>query len=280
MDYQVMAFDETTLTDFHDVILPNVLAELYALDDFSDYGILAVGAMQNGQAIGAAIARILNEVDVQILSLYVAPKFRREGVAGMMIDGIAALSFDLFNTVENLEVPVGICIDYVLDDEQPDGFEEFLDKAGFRHREERPPLYMLTAGCADKLSDSGSAGMLPEIARGALSEWLEETDLNSEPDLCVYVGQEEDPQCLLLATDSGDGSYGLVSKAPGACSETDFEAALKLLLQKLDRNAEVYASAERNACPDVLAKAVGYGGRIFRRNYAQRRMIIEKGEPA
>lgn len=279
MNYQVMAFDETTVEDFHDVILPDVLAELYTLDDFADYGILAVGAMHNEQAIGAVIARILSEADVQILSLYVAPKFRRAGVASTMIDGIAALCFDLFDTAEKYEVPVGICIDYVADDEQPDGLEDFLGKTGFRYREERPAVYRLAALCADMLSGSGNAHLLPEDARDMFAAWADDAELNSEPELCAYTGDEDAPQCMLLLTVAGDESYDLISAVTESCTDADFEAALKLLLQNVDKNAEVYADAAKNVCPDVLAKAAEYGGKRFRHSYAQRRMIIEKGEP-
>lgn len=279
MDFNIMAFDETTVEDFHDVILPNVLAELYGLDDFSDYGIFAIGAMQNERAIGAAVVRILSDVAVQILSLYVVPEFRRAGVASVMIDGVASLCFDLFDTVESPEVPVGIGIDYVMDDAELEGFGIFLDKAGFRHREERPPVYLLPAGCADALPDGGTAYPLPDSAFGGFSEWAEEAELYCEPELCVYAGAQDDPQCLLVAINAGDGSYDLISHADEPCSDEDFAAALRLLMQKLDKNAAVYADAAKNVCPEVLARAAGSGGRVFHHSFAQRRMIIEKGAP-
>lgn len=276
MDYQVMAFDETTVQDFHDVILENVLAELYSLDNFEDYGVLAVGAMQNGQAIGAVIAKLLSEADVQIISLYVAPEFRGAGVATTMLDGVAALCFDLFDSIERYEVPVAICIDYVQDGEQTEKLEKFLEKNNFRFREERPEVYMLTAGCADALSGSDAARELPSYAGELFSAWADEAELNTKPELCVYTGEEDEPQCMMLLLDAGDGSFDLVSFAESGCSEADFEAALKLVLQKVDKNAEIFADGAKNVCPAVLAKAAGFGGNGFRHCYAQRRMIIEK----
>lgn len=275
MDFRIMAFDETTLEDFQDVILPSVLEELLALDDFADFGVLAVGAMLDGAPIGALIARLLSETQAQILSLYVVPECRRAGVASAMLDGIAAMCFDLFDSVEQWEVPVGICIDYVTDETMRKALESFLDSTGFRVREERPPVYRLAASCEHSLSGSGEAHPLPNDAE--LAEWLEEIAPGSGPELGIFAGSEDAPSCILLASDAGDGSYDLISYAPEGCGDAEYLSALKLLLQKLGKDAVVYADAAKNACPDALAQAARYGGGILRHSYAQRRMIIEKG---
>ena len=275
MDFRIMAFDETTLEDFQDVILPNVLEELLALDDFTDFGVLAVGAMLDGASIGALIARLLSETQAQILSLYVVPECRRAGVASAMLDGAAAMCFDLFDSVEQWEVPVGICIDYVTDETMEQALESFLGSTGFRVREERPPVYRIMASCESFLSGSGEAHPLPDDAE--LAEWLEDIISGTGPELAVYAGSEDAPDCILLASDAGDGSYDLISYAPEGCGDAEFTAALKLLLQKLGKDAVVYADAAKNACPDALAQAARYGGEALRHSYAQRRMIIEKG---
>lgn len=274
MDFQIMEFDETTLEDFQDVILPGVLAELLSMDDFAEEGIIAIGAMSKEEPVGAVIARLLNNTQVQILSLYVVQDARRNGIAVTMLDGLASLCFELFDNEEQWEVPVGIGIDYVMDDELLEGFEAFLQKAGFGYHEERLPVCIFKASLADSLPENSEARELPEDEY--FEEWLEEAGLVTEPELCIYTGQEENPSCILAALDAGDGSYDLISYSDESCSDDQFAPALKHLLKKLDRDADIYADSMKNVCPEFLKQTAIDGGRILTHRFAEHRMIIEK----
>ena len=279
MDFQIVEFDETTLVDFQNVILPNVLMDLLAVEDFEEEGLIALGAMAGEEALGAVIARPLNDIEVQVVSLCVAPEYRRQGIATVLLDALTQAAFQLFDSIEETEVPVGIGIDYVMDAEMLEGFEAFLEKDGFNYREEKLPVYVMKASAEKILSKEAPAGEYPEDEE--LAAWFEEQDINTEPSLCVYAGESaEDVKCTLVAIDAGDESYDLVSYAPGDVSEAEFEAALKLLLGKFDPETRVYADGLRNACPAVLEKAAREGGELLTHRFAEHRMIIEKGEEA
>ena len=277
---RLVIFDETTLSDFHGLILPNVLQELYSLDDFEKYGILALGAARGDAFVGAVIAQVLSEVKLKILSIYVAPAYRRQKIGSLLLEGMVSMGYELFDSDEQFEVPVGLCIDYALPDALCADFSAFLRAAGFGQSEERSALYAFPASCAAQLTADEAAHELPEAMYDAVSDVMDDYELSGVPSRCVYAGTEDNAHCMLLALDCDEAAYDLFSYAEDDCTEKEFEAALKLLLEKLEPGATVYADSLRNICPQVLQRTAELNGQRIRHCYAERRLIIEKGAEA
>lgn len=272
---RLVRFDETTLIDFQEMILPNVLLDLYGVEEFAEHGVLALGVLLGEEAIGAVVARTNGDGLVHILSLYVHPDFRRQKVGSMLMDGLAWAGYELYDTPQNPETGLILSVDYLMPQELRAGFEAFLDAVGYRHREALAPVYLIPAAACRKLANRGGAYAIPAEMQPIFNEMLEDSDLNADTDLSTYAGSESEAKCLLQLIDAGDGSYDLISCEPEQkATDAEFESALKLLLSKLDAEATVLANSEKNVHPMVLEKAAGT---VLPRTLAQRRLIVAKG---
>lgn len=276
-DVSLVIFKEDDLPDYMDVILPNVWDELLTLESFEEAQVITLAVELDGNTLGAAVARIQDNAEVQIYSIYVKPEYRRRKVGTALLDGILTLAQEMLEAPELPEIPVVEVIDYTLDKEDLASFTAFLQSAGFRAFDDLPPLFILSRSAAmDHAGHPAGAGLLselPDAEREAVEVMLEGFGIPAETELCTYAGPAQEPACMVLSFPSDNGDL-MVSSYGEEASEEDYKAALSRMFAAIGEEYEsfaILADGTRNLFPHVWEEL---GADVIHRTIARRNVMF------
>lgn len=276
-DVNLVIFKEDDLPDYMDVILPNVWDELLTLESFEEAQVITLAVELDGTTLGAAVARIQDNAEVQIYSIYVKPEYRRRKVGTALLDGILTLAQEMLEAPELPEIPVVEVIDYTMGEEDMASFTAFLQAAGFRFFDDLPPLFILSRSAAmhhaGHPAGAGLLSELPEAEREAVEAMLEGFGIPAETELCTYAGPAQEPACMVLSLPSDDGDL-MVSSYGEEASEEDYKAALSRMFAALGEEFEsfdILADGTRNLFPHVWEEL---GADVIHRTIARRNVMF------
>lgn len=258
-ELKFVLFGESVLSDYIDVILPNVWDELATVDRFDDAGIIALSAELDGEVVGAAIARVLEDDSVQVFSLYVVPEHRRKKVGTALLDAVVSLTRRILTHLESTEISVVETIDYTLEDEEYAAFGAFLKSVGFQVFDEQAPLFLLDGqdakALATKASDVHIMSELNEDAREEVEGFLDSMGLPTDASLCGFVGSAENPSAIAFAIPSGDNDYSITSISTDADEASYRRLLCGMIAAVAQKEPEfsIMADGTRNPFPEVWA---------------------------
>jgi len=205
---------EDGIYDFREVILPNVWEELLVAESFDKYGLIIIGATdENGKALGAVVARLLEGYEIFLSSVYVLIENRREGIGTMLFDSLIQEAVQEFNPSldDNSRLVSFMRAEYALLDKDMDVFHKFLERVGFTDFLEKPATYMFTKEDLKKIERNEEIKVLnmgEELGDG-LYDFFSSFDLIVEPKYSFFTGTKADPRLMMLCELDDESNFFL-----------------------------------------------------------------------
>lgn len=144
----ITAVNEENLLYFQNFLLPETAEQLRNRNP-----VTVLGLVQGSTACGAAAGYLDNDV-FYLLSLFVAPEYRRKGGGTLLLDTL----LEALRTIPDLYY---MQADYTITENDHLSLEPFLKKNGFCFQEKQNSYYSVTLG---SLSESGFFANLSEVA--------------------------------------------------------------------------------------------------------------------
>lgn len=282
---EYVIFKPEDLADFQDLILDTIWEELIPMDDFSENDVIALGALENGRPVGALIARMYDRFDVQVASLWVDPASRGCGIGRGLLDACLGEALDTYTDAYRLpeDEPVGISmhVDYALGEKYIAAFEGFLKETGFRGFKRTGCVYLIPADAAGVPAPSASARALSSVSKDLTDDFdrmTEELDVQMEPSLSFYAGDEEKPDCIILCAFGADNDFTVSSMIFDKCTEDVYAGALGCVFKAVSAaypGALIIADSALNAYPALWSKTASECGEIAWHASADRYVVFE-----
>ena len=133
MSFEYQQINSRNLGRWKEVIIPAVYSELERERKELDGNYLCIGIKAGKEYAGALISHIEQDTaDLQILSLFIMPQFRRCGGASGLIKKLCDIAYVSYEWQRNeFRATVFVKLMYALPDELKNDLEAFLRKAGF-----------------------------------------------------------------------------------------------------------------------------------------------------
>lgn len=257
---EYVTFGPEYLTVFEDLILPNVVNELFAADNFEEEGYLAFAAVSDDVPQGVLVARILDLNRVDVLSIYVEEDARGQGIGGNLLLQLYDRAALLLAKPENslLSDAIRFSCEYALEPDDFDRFTAFLFANGFDDISEAQPVVTFSTKAADRLPVSKEAE--PLTAQGTeftenLLDDMDDLGAMLVPELSYYTLKGDMPDCLVLTYLGEEDECILVSACTDDCTEEHFTGVAGAALRAI-----------RAAYPDytvVVNEAYNVYGAVF-----------------
>lgn len=128
--YQI---NKKTMPVYRDVILPVIYEELSVWQGELLEGYFCIGVKVGRTPVGALIAEHEDDTgDMTIISLYVLPDYRRQGIGSMLLKKMTEIAYALFQPLpEEYGIDIWIKTVYCLPQEMQVVWESFLKKNDF-----------------------------------------------------------------------------------------------------------------------------------------------------
>ena len=263
--FAIVTFRRGQMADFYDWILPDVYMELLATEDFSEEGIIALGALNDGRPCGAAVCFYVGGEAFNLGSIIVDETVRRQGIGSALLEAAENEALAILPPV-SYDPPVKqteLKVTYVMPEAQSLEADAFFQACGFRGFSTEAPVFLFEA------AQAGEA-LLPlkafaELPDEAPDELVEEYDLPVEPELSFFAEDSDGEEMLFLTSPAGDHSYFLISSVNGSAGKAAYAQALLSVLQKIgeaDGDATVLASALSQPYADVFERLARERGQI------------------
>ena len=277
--FEYVTFQRTDVADFDELILPNIYGELLACESFADHNVICVGAFDGGKPCGALVSVLSGDDELRILSIWVEPEARGNGVGSEMIRLALA---EVVNEVraDGGYLKLTVSIDYALPAALCAEFEAFLASAGFKSITEDGRVYSLTAprcGGGDTVVTA-----LSDASEGFVTEFfnaVEEAELPVDADLSFFTGTEDDQRILILSYLTGDGDVMISSSVfADDVTKEEYENALGKVFDAIrTENGDVFvaARADSNVFGEVWEKVASEYGEVCVEKSARRYLVIE-----
>ena len=144
---------ETNLQEYESLMLPMIYEELKAQTNIEENNYLALAAVDGDTQLGALVAELEDNGDLNLLSIWTDQAYRREGVASALLQKMAEIVSALYNWDDGqYGEDITLKIMYCLDDKYRDVLENWLEKNDFTDfyilqdgNDERPDICGATA---------------------------------------------------------------------------------------------------------------------------------------
>jgi len=232
MAIQFVDFKNEYFDDFKGFILPNIYHELISSTVMAEDGLFCIGALDEERPIGALVARLSADRELDMASIYVDKDYRRQQVGSALIDHLLAAAVELIDYSSPLEDPnIGIMLncEYSLPEDGCDVFKKFLISKGFTMHTEYEKLMYLEPDDIKALAAfcSGKTKKFPlDEDLNNFDELLQGTGIQINEKLSFYTGPEDDPSAMLLTGYGFDGVYFISQKLDDSADPKEIEELL------------------------------------------------------
>lgn len=275
------------MEDFADIIMPETFDALMDLEDLDDLGMVLIGAVDAGRPVGAIAVQLIEEGGIDILSLYVEPSSRRNGIGSELIKRVLSVGLEAFEPVElqetvGVDIPVKLTLhtEFAIEGAEHEEFLSFLKKNGFSEINDLGSFYTFDAQSLKALCGTVAGSdviSLEEAAAGhldELSEAFEAKGLNTELKYCCIIGSFDRPDAMMLVEKSGENEFFVSSQVFG--EEIDEDRYMSMIAKVAADMAEdnkdfhIIAGNEENAFPDIWDKFAASALTVAKHTSAQR----------
>lgn len=277
--YEIVSFIRTQMPDFYDWVLPDVYAELLGVEDFADEGVIAVGALRDGEPCGAAVCVFTDAGVFSLISIMMDEAERRQGGGRLLLDAAVNEALRLTDwemtgqPVKKLELRT----EYVMREDEIADMDRFLSAYGFRDFTDMPPVYLYNVAIGRETIRLTPLTDFPD-EEAELYAALEESDLAPDPELSFCVGDAQDTPLVFVTNPAGDSTYFVTSGILGEIGQEDFGQAFLSVLKKIgdtDADATVIAPATAHTYADVLERLARESGTVCSHRQASCYILLQ-----
>jgi len=244
MAIQFVNFKNEYFDDFKGFIIPNIYHELISSTVMAEDGLFCIGALDEELPIGALVARLSVERELDIASIYVAKEYRRQQVGSALVDHLISAAAELIDYAAPMDDP-SIAImancEYSLPAADGEILNKFLTSKNFTmHTEYEKILYLEpdeVKAIANECKEKAQKFELDEDLNN-FDELLMATGVQIDENLCFYTGSSEDPDAMLLVGYGFDGVYLISQRINENAGSEEIKAMILGALKEISKAHE------------------------------------------
>ena len=263
LNYKIEPITRENLYDYRRVILPDVLPELAGIPDDDIAGAVCCGARLDGEPCGAAVCSLLED-ELFIVSLYVVPPLRRNGIGNGLLEYACAMALIETEKTESYQ-KLQVCCEYSLPEPDAADFRAFLHDFGFNNFTVNPPVYSAKPQHLDEGVEVMAFTEIEDVARRQFLAINDKYDLSFVPEISFAEKDANNSRQFILTQAMGDNTYLMATDTDVVVTEEEYEAFVRSALSRIldyDPKATVLIKGEFTPYDSVWERLAAESGSV------------------